>query len=112
MKKQQSITVNKNVRLTWFGLVFTFSVCTTVVVQKQCNNSHGQSFQQIEILKDSLITQSHLHEKSSLLATWMNVIQQKQLLEVIRHKDSLTTNDQQLIRQIDQELNTMLHERN
>ena len=112
MKKQQSTIVNRNVRLTWFGLVFTLSVCTTVVVQKQCNNSHDRSFQQIELLKDSLVMQSHLHEKSSLLATWMNVIQQKQLLEVIRYKDSLTTNDQQLIRKIDQELNTMLHERN
>ncbi|MCK5277215.1 MAG: hypothetical protein KAK04_01735, partial [Cyclobacteriaceae bacterium] len=75
-------------------------------------NSNDRSYQKIELLKDSLLTQSQLIERPDLFSTWMNVVQQKQLLEVIQGKDSLTNQDKQLIKQIDQQLNIMLHERN
>lgn len=112
MMEQLSTITNRKARFVWYGLVITLTVCTVFVIFNRTTNSNDRSYQQIELLKDSLLTQSKLIEKPGLFSTWMNVVQQKQLLDVIQGKDSLTNQDKQLIKQIDQQLNTMLHERN
>ncbi|MCK5468110.1 MAG: hypothetical protein KAI99_06375 [Cyclobacteriaceae bacterium] len=112
MKKQLSNIAHRKARFIWYGLVLTLSFCTTLVVFNRNTNSNDRSYQTFELLKDSLLTQSQLIERPGLFSTWMNVVQQKQLLEVFQNKDSLTNQDKQLIQQIDQKLNTMLHERN
>ena len=112
MKEHTSTSTNRKVRIVWYGLVVILTICTTLFIFKRSTNSNDRSYQKIELLKDSLITQSQLIERPNLFSTWMNVVQQKQLLDIIQGKDSLTNQDKQLIRQIDQQLNTMLHERN
>ena len=112
MKEHTSTITNRKVRIVWYGLVIILTICTTLFIFNRSTNTEDRSYQKIELLKDSLLTQSQLIERPGLFSTWMNVVQQKQLLDVIQGKDSLTNQDKQLIKQIDQQLNTMLHERN
>lgn len=112
MKEQASNSANRKVRLIWFGLVIILTITTVLVIFNRSRNSNDRSYQQIELLKDSLLTQSRFMEKQGLFSSWMNMCQQKQILDVIQGKDSLTNKDRKQIRQIDQHLNTMLHERN
>jgi len=112
MKEQVSNSANRKVRLIWFGLVTILTIMTALVIFNRSTKLNDRSYQQIELLKDSLLTQSRFMEKQSLFSSWMNMCQQKQLLDVIQKTDSLTNKDKQQIRQIDQHLNTMLHERN
>ena len=112
MEKHTSTSTHRKVRIVWYGLVIILIICTALFIFNRSTNSNDRSYQQIELLKDSLLTQSQLIERPGFFSTWMNVVQQKQLLEVIQGKDSLTNQDKQLIKQIDQQLNTMLHERN
>lgn len=112
MKKQQSIVASKKTRFLWYGLVIILTICAILFIFNRSKDSTVSSYQQIELLKDSLRSQSRGIEKPSLFSTWINVVQQKQVLEVFQSKDSLTIQDKQLIKKIDQQLNTMLHERN
>ena len=112
MKEHISNITNRKDRIIWYILVIILAICTTLFIFNRSTNSEDRSYQKIELLKDSLLLQSQLIEKPSLFSTWMNVVQQKQLLEVFQNKDSLTNQDKQQIKQIDQKLNTMLHERN
>ena len=112
MNEHTSTSTHRKVRIIWYGLVIILTICTTLFIFNRSTNSNDRSYQQIELLKDSLLTQSQLIERPGLFSTWMNVVQQKQLLEVIQGKDSLTNQDKQLIKKIDQQLNTMLNERN
>ncbi len=112
MKKPISNIANRKARLVWYGLVITLIVCTVINIFNWSANSNDRSFPKIELLKDNILAQSQLVKRPSIFSTWISVYQQKQILEVIQGKDSLTNQDKQLIKQIDQQLNTMLHERN
>lgn len=96
MKEQLSTITNRKAKVVWYGLVITLTVCTVFVIFNRTTNSNDRSYQQIELLKDSLLTQSQLIEKPSLFSTWMNVVQQKQLLDVIQGKDQNSVKSQKV----------------
>ena len=112
MDRRTKIFNSGSTKILWFGMVILLGVSTIFLVSRQTTTSNVQSFSQIEVLKDSLVMSSNIHGKSGLFSNWMKVYGQKQLIEAMSRKDSLSEGDKELIRQIDRELNTMLHEGN
>lgn len=112
MDRQTTIFKSSSTKVLWFGMIIFLGVSTIFLVSRQAKTSNVQPFQQIEYLKDSLVMSSNIHEKSGLFSNWMKVYGQKKLLEAMSEKDSMSEGDKELIRQIDCELNKMLHEAN
>jgi predicted RND superfamily exporter protein len=74
------------------------------------NTTTNHSYGKIEILKDSLDGKDLV--KTSIFSRWMELNGLRNKINKISEKDSISPEEIESIRKIDQELNQLLHERN
>ena len=74
------------------------------------NTTTDHSYYKIEMFKNSLIGKDQM--KTSVMSIWMELNGLRNSINKISEKDSLSPEEIESIRKIDQELNQLLHERN
>jgi hypothetical protein len=93
------------------GIMLSSLVAGTILLLYHRNNlSHEQA--SIELLKDSLIHHVRYEHRPVIYSNFAKIHQLKNAITEISGKDSLSQKDREAIKNIDQQLNKLLHERN
>jgi hypothetical protein len=93
------------------GIMLSSLVAGTFLLLYHRNNlSHQQT--SIELLKDNLIHHVGYEHRPVIYSNFTKIHQLKNAIIKISDKDSLSQKDREAIKNIDQQLNQLLHERN
>jgi hypothetical protein len=93
------------------GIMLSSLVAGTILLLYHRNNlSHEQT--SIELLKDSLIHHVNYAHRPGIYSNFTKIHQLRNAITEISGKDSLSQKDREAIKNIDQQLNQLLHERN
>lgn len=93
------------------GMMLVSLMSGTILLLFNRNNlSHEQT--SIELLKDSLIHHVGYEHRPVIYSNFTKIHQLKNAIIKISDKDSLSQKDRATIKNIDQQLNKLLHERN
>jgi hypothetical protein len=93
------------------GIMLSSLVAGTILLLFNRNNlSHEQA--SIELLKDSLIHHVRYEYRPIIYSNFTKIHQLKNAIIKISDKDSLSQKDREAIKEIHQQLNQLLHERN
>lgn len=100
---------NKN-RLKWIliSLFLTLTVGTTFVLSRR--NMPVANSINLQKISDSLFMNNQLPNKAPTIGEWLKAYEQKKWLETLKLKDRLDPKEIESLKEIDQELNELIHE--
>lgn len=99
-------------KVIWWILVVLLIAGSISVFTKQQEPNQRITIQSILTIRDSVKVADQLHWKAHRVMGLLELVRQRQAITALMQKDSLTTKDQLMLKQMDQQLNTLLHESN
>lgn len=99
-------------KVIWWALVVLLIGGSISVFTKQQESNQSVNIQSLLTIKDSIKVADQVHWKANRVLGLLEVVRQRQAITTLMQKDSLTTKDQLMLKQMDQQLNALLHESN
>lgn len=99
-------------KVIWLVFVIILIAGTISVFTKQQKHHQKSTIKSILMIRDSIKVANYVHRKENTVLGLLEVIRQRQTITALMQKDSLTPTDQLRLKQMDQQLNTLLHESN
>lgn len=99
-------------KIIWWVLVALLITGSISVFTKQQEPSQTVTIQSLLTIRDSMQIADPVHWKATAVLGLLELVRQRQAITALMQKDSLTPKDHLMLKQMDQQLNTLLHESN